>query len=197
MVRLRAVHRLWVLTVLLFACSYNAQGQHQKDAAANPVPVTKLEAFLAKTGSVTIRGSSEIGSVGGDVLVDAVEFRDAANSRLRVTGLSIDVKESGRLERDSTSFVDYDEIDSLLQGIDYISRVDASVTLMKNFDATYTTKGDFSVTASSENHGGAFVSSGTIGRVVAVLKLSDLPRLSSLIQNGKDIIDSATKNAKP
>jgi hypothetical protein len=133
----------------------------------------------------------------GSVSIDAREFRDAGNPKLKVTGLSIEVKESGRLERESISFVDYDEIDSLLQGIDYISKIDQNITPMKNFEAEYKTKGDFSVTTFSSSRGiGVAVSSGKFGKVSAYLKISDLSQLRTHIQNGKTAIDSAMQNAK-
>jgi hypothetical protein len=184
---------------LLFVSFCNAQGQQQKESPAAP-PATKLEAFSAKTGVVLIRGYSPIASINGlgSVSIDAREFRDAGNPKLRVTGLSIEVKESGRLERESTSFVDYDEIDSLLQGIEYISKIDRNITPMKSFEAEYKTKGDFSITTFSEHNGdiGVAVSSGRFGKVSAYLKLSDLAKLGTLIQAGKTVIDSAMQSAK-
>jgi len=197
--RFRAVHSISLFGALLFASSCHAQGQQSKDAPA-AAPATKLEAFSAKTGAVIIRGFTTVGAVNGmgSVSIDAREFRDAGNPKLKVTGLSIEVKESGRLERESISFVDYDEIDSLLQGIDYISKIDQNITPMKNFEAEYKTKGDFSVTTFSSSRGGisVAVSSGKFGKVSAYLKISDLSQLRTHIQNGKTAIDSAMQNAK-
>jgi len=84
----------------------------------------------------------------GSVTVTAREFRDASNPKLRQTGLTVEVKESGRVERESVSFVDYDEIDSLLRGIDYISKIERNVTSLKDFEAEYRTKVDFGITTS-------------------------------------------------
>jgi hypothetical protein len=141
-----------------------------------------------------IRGFSTIGEVRGmgSVTVTAREFRDASNPKLRQSGLSVEVKESGRLERESTSFVDYDEIESLLHGIDYISKIERNVTSLKNFEAEYRTKGDFGITTFSEHNGsiGVAVSSGRFGKVSAFLKLSDLPQLRAYVLNAKTIIDS-------
>jgi len=195
--RCQAVHRVCLSGALLCASACSAQGPQQKDSQAAP-PATKLEAFSAKTGTVIVRGYTTVGVVNGmgTVTIDAREFRDAG-TKLRVTGLSIEVKESGRLERESTSFVDYDEIDSLLQGIDYISKIDQNVTPMKSFEAEYKTKGDFSVTTFSSRGGiSVAVSSGRFGKVSAYLKISDLSQLRTLLQNGKAAIDSATQSAK-
>ncbi len=76
----------------------------------------------------------------------------------------------GNYEKDHTSFIDYDEIDSLIQGIDYISNVKPDVTEFENFQADYSTKGDLEIsTFSSNDKLMAAVSSGNIGRVTAYL----------------------------
>ncbi len=184
--------RMLVIGALLFAFVSEAPGQQTKEPLP---PATKLEEFSAKTGIVVIRGFSTIGEVRGmgSVTVTAREFRDASNPKLRQTGLTVEVKESGRLERESISFVDYDEIDSLLRGIDYISKIERNVTSLKDFEAEYRTKGDFGITTFNERGGsiGVAVSSGRFGKVSAYLKLSDLPQLRTNIVNAKAVIDSA------
>src|SRR5229473_4307162 len=184
--------RMLVIGALLFAFVSEAPGQQTKEPLP---PATKLEEFSAKTGIVVIRGFSTIGEVRGmgSVTVTAREFRDASNPKLRQTGLTVEVKESGRLERESISFVDYDEIDSLLRGIDYISKIERNVTSLKDFEAEYKTKGDFGITTFNEHNGsiGVAVSSGRFGKASAYLKLSDLPQLRTYIVNAKTIIDSA------
>ncbi len=184
--------RMLTIGALLFASVGLAHAQQTKDA---PPPATKLEEFSAKTGIVVIRGFETIGEVRGmgSVTVTAREFRDASNPKLRQTGLTLEVKESGRLEREGISFVDYDEIDSLLRGIDYISKIERNVTSLKNFEAEYRTKGDFGITTFNERGGsiGVAVSSGRFGKVSAYLKLSDLPQLRTYIVNAKALIDSA------
>src|SRR5258708_39643264 len=132
--------RMLVIGTLLFAFVSEAPGQQTKEA---PAPATKLEEFSAKTGIVVIRGFSTIGEVRGmgSVTVTAREFRDASNPKLRQTGLTVEIKEACRLERESISFVDYDEIDSLLRGIDYISKIERNGTSLKDLEAEYTTTG--------------------------------------------------------
>jgi hypothetical protein len=197
--RYPAAYGVCLFAVAVLAPVNFAQGQQQKESTPAP-PATKLEAFSAKTGVVLIRGYSTVGVVSGlgSVTIDAREFRDASNPKIRVTGLSIEVKESGSLQRENTSFVDYDEIDSLLQGIAYISKIDPSITPMQQFEAEFKTKGDFSVTTFNSSKGGisVSVSSGRFGKVNAFLKVADLEKLRTVIQAGKNAIDSATQNAK-
>src|ERR1035437_7393021 len=108
------------LTALFWIGSAVAQDQAEQKTP----PATKLEAFQSRTGVGLIRGYSTVGTlraVGSEVSVDAREFRDGSNPNSpRAIGVAITVKETGRLERENTSYVDLDEIDSLLKGIEYI-----------------------------------------------------------------------------
>lgn len=164
------------------AASAQDQAAQLPDSSKSSTP-TKLESFSAKTGIVVIKGYSNIATVAGlgQVLIDAREFRDASNPKVGQYGVAITVKEAGRLERESISFIDEDEIDSLIRGLDYISKMDRGVTTLGNFEAQYRTKGDFSVTVFSERTGtiSLAVSSGRIGKASAYLKLAD----AALIKN--------------
>lgn len=90
--------RAWIaFTAAFLLCAPFAYGQEQQ-----PKPATKIEAFQAKIGVVLVRGFTEVGTIhglGGDVTVDSREFRDAAIPASRITGVSIDIKETSRLER--------------------------------------------------------------------------------------------------
>lgn len=172
-----------------------AQSQTTDPSAEQRAPTTKIEAFSAKTGVVIIKGFSTVGRISGQggVSVEAREFRDASSPSTGVYGIAIEVKESSRLERESRSFVDQDEIDSLVSGIDYISKISKSITIMKDFEAEYRTRGHFSITVFSDSRGGLSlaVASGRIGRTSAYLKLSDLDQLKALILEAKKAIEGA------
>lgn len=135
----------------------------------------------------------------GKVTVDAREFRDASNPKIQERGVAIEVKESSRLERENTSFIDYDEIESLIKGMDYIVKIDKTVTPMNNFEATYKTKGDFSITTFNNARSGEVsvaVSSGRIGKTTAFLSLEDLGKLKSLIVEAKQNLDTLKQTVK-
>jgi hypothetical protein len=155
-----------------------------------PNPATKLEAFQANTGIVVVRGYTTVGTLrglGGNITVDAREFRDAANPSKRVSGISISVKETTRLERENISFIDVDEIDSLIQGLEYIGKASKDITKFENFEAEYRTKGDFRVTVFNDSSGqlSLAVSSGRIGKTSAYLKMAQLPELKQLVATAK------------
>jgi hypothetical protein len=150
-------------------------------------PATKIEAFQTRTGIVLIRGYTTVGTISGRlgarITVDAREFRDARNPQATQTGISIGVKESGRLERENTSYVDADEVDSLVAGIDYVSKATKDITKHQNFEVDYRTKGDFRIVVFNDLRGGisASVDSGRIGRTSAHIDLDDLQKLKELI----------------
>jgi hypothetical protein len=111
-----------------------------------------------------------------------------------VYGVAFNVKESGRLERENTSFIDEDEIDSLLKGLDYIQKINRSVTTFGNFEAESRTKGDFEIAvfSSSGDQGiGLAVSSGRIGKTTTYLKVSDIERIRTLLDGAKKSIATA------
>ena len=161
---------------------------------------TKLEAFQAKTGTVIIRGFSTIGTLrspyNGTVTVESKEFTDAISGR-KEYGITIEVKEAGRIERENTSYIDYDEIDSLVKGIDYIGKIDNTSTKMKEFQADYRTKGDLMISTFSLNKEVMIaISSGTIGKASTYFKLSSLAEIRDLIINAKAQIDSIKQSSK-
>ncbi len=172
---------------------------HAQDRVQAPAPKTRIEAFDAQAGTVVIRGFSKVGELkgvyGGVLTVQSMEFTDATTGK-KEYGISIDVKETDRLERSNRSFIDYDEIPSFLKGIDYISKVDSSVTKLDSFQADFRTKGDFRVsTFSSQKETMASMSSGSIGQTAMFLRITDVARFRELVASAKSTLDSlrATK----
>jgi len=165
----------------------------QQLAQSESSPKTKIEAFQVQTGTVVIKGYSEIGRVSamGSVEVSAMEFTDASTNK-KQTGVLIEIKESGRLENKDRSFIDYDEVDALLKGLDYISKATADVTKLGQFEATYKTKGNFSATTYNNSSGkiAAAVKSGYIRPATAFLSLEQLNNLRDLIVQAKQKLDS-------
>lgn len=178
--------------LLSLSILYAVQAGAQQSATAEREPKTKLEAFQAQTGAVVIKGYSNIGKIFalGSVEVTATEFTDAATGK-KQTGVAIEIKESGRLENTDRSFIDYDEVDSLIKGIDYISKATSDITKLGQFEATYQTKGYFRVTTfSSSGKIDAAVSSGYIRPATAFLSLQQLAELRAIIAQAKQKLDS-------
>jgi hypothetical protein len=173
-----------------------ANAENLKDTSA-PAK-TKLEQFSAKTGVVIIRGFQKIGSIQGlyntSVNIESKEFTNVTDSTKQY-GITIETfEEDGRYDKKHTSYIDFDEIDSLTQGIDYIFKVKPNVTEFENFQADYKTKANLEIsTYSTENKVMAAITSGTIGGVAAFFNIEDLPKIKNLLLEAKKKIESIKK----
>ena len=169
-----------------------ASAENLKDDV--PQAKTKLEQFSAKTGVVLVRGFQKIGSAQGlyntSVNIESKEFTNVSDGTKQY-GITIEVfKEDGRYDKKHTSYIDFDEIDSLVKGIEYISKIKPDVTKLENFQADYTTKGDLKIsTFSSEGKILAAVTSGNIGGVGSYFNIEDLAVVKNLLIKAKQKIE--------
>jgi len=169
-----------------------AYAQKLKDTI--PQVKTKLEQFSVRTGVVLIRGFQKIGTIQGlynsSVNIESKEFTNVS-SGTKQYGITIEAVIKDRYEKKHTSFIDYDEIDSLIKGIEYISKANSSVTKFENFQADYKTKGYFEVSTFSSSNGTikVAVSSGNIGAVAAYFNIDDLAKIKDLLLKAKVKID--------
>jgi len=83
------------------------------------------------------------------------------------------------------AFVDYDEIDGLMSGIDYISAIDGT-TRLKSYEAVYSTRGQLEISVHSNSSGGRKVAIeiGSSGTTKTTLTLDQLAKVKTLIVNG-------------
>jgi len=168
----------------------------QETNAYLPFPATKLEAFETNVDTVIIRGSAPIGTVsahGGSVAVRCREITDAGTGR-RETGIVIDLALDAQLE--ATALVDYDELDSLLDGLEYLGKLDWSVTSLSDFSAVYTTKGGLRAEARGSRRTGSIefaVRSMRVNAPRLPLSRDQLGQLRSLIEQAKTKLDSLRK----
>ena len=194
-----SVVRLTVLVLLLvvFCGPTFAQRpgpQFRRPLACEPVePRTKLEAIEWQYERVLLKGFSQIATFMArdvEVRVDAVELKDTATAT-RAIGLVIALRETGENPRENRSFIDYDEIDRLLQGLTAIGRVNESVTKLAGFEARYRTLGDLEIIVFRQSRSGiaASLTSGICDRVIAPLTLDELDRLKAHIVEAKTRLD--------
>ena len=188
--------KLLLLSPLLGAFGAIAQQPADQVQAAAQLqkPKTQLEQFQAKTGSALVKGYKTIGSLpgkfGSSITVTAMEFTDAA-SGAKQFGITIEVKETSRYERKNTSYVDLDEIDSLLSGMDYISRVTKSSTKLVDFEAIYRTKGDLSIDRFTRGDSTMVaVQSGTYGGANAFFDSKELPNIRALLDKAQTSLEA-------
>jgi hypothetical protein len=178
---------------IIFLADERAIAQAIKDQVpVQQAPKTKLEAFTGEIGAVIIKGYTEVGTVRslGSISVSAMTFRNAKLGQEN-KGLSISVTELGTYARESHAFIDYDEINELVSGIDYISKADTTLTRLANYEATYGTKGGFKITVFNNATGlnQVNINTGSLGNGI-FLKMPDLARLRENIQAAKNILDN-------
>jgi hypothetical protein len=160
------------------------------------VPATRLEAFETNTDTVIIKATAPIGTVsahGGEVSVRCREITDAGTGR-RESGIVVDIRLDGPGE--AGLLIDYDELDSLLDGMEYLGKVDWSVTSLPDFQAVYTTKGGFRVDAHGSRRTGNIEFDVRNLRVYAPrlpLSRDQLGQLRSLVEQAKAKLDALRK----
>ena len=168
----------------------------QETNACLPLPATKLEAFETNTDTVIIKATAPIGTVaahGGAVAIRCREITDAGTGR-RESGIITDIAYGAQME--VTALIDYDELDSLLDGLDYLGKLDWNVTSLPDFSATYTTKGGFRADARGSRRTGNIefaVRSIRVGAPRLALSRDQLGQLRSLIEQAKAKLDSLRK----
>ncbi len=125
-----------------------------------------------------------------DVRVDALEIRDFGNAS-RSTGIVVALRESGERPREERAFVDYEEIDSLISGIDALAHANETMTKLAGFEARYRTLGDLEIGVFRQTRSGAAVtlSAGICDELTLSLTLDDLAKLRAMILEAKARLD--------
>jgi hypothetical protein len=183
---------LFVIVAPFLASLSNAQDA-KPDATE---PKTKIGAFESRTGSVLIKGFSDVGAVTGSgrVAIELREFTDAASGR-KEYGVVIEVKGSDRLDRETRALIDYDELDGLLKGIDYVRKIDRTVTKLTDFEAIYRTRDGVKITVFNSSSGKieSAVETGHYAGSSAFLSIQKLDELRALLATAKTKIEALKK----
>ena len=183
--------------VLMFCASGTAQPrgpEFRRPLACVPLePRTKLESFDARYGTVLFKGFTRVATVDvrdGEVRVDAIELRDFGNSA-HTMGVAVVLRENGERPTESRAFVDYEEIDLLLKGLDSVARVNETMTKLTGFEARYRTNGDLEINVFRQTRTGtaATLSSGICDKVTVSLTLDELSKLRGIISEAKGRLD--------
>ena len=196
--------RVVLLSTLVLFCFLPALAQRPgpefwRKVGCEPLePRTKLEALEDRHSTVIIRGFTRIMTVVvPGVRVDAVEMRELGNVS-RAKGIVVQLREPGERSgegrerpNENRAFIDYEEIDSLLNAIDVISRVDETATKLVGFEARYRTLGDLEVAVFRQTRSGnaVIISTGICDRATQTLSLDDLAKVKAMIQEAKSRLD--------
>ena len=182
-----------LLSVILLSCASSVAQQpgpqFWRKVGCEPFePRTKLERLDEWYNTVTIKGFTRITTVEvRGVRIDAVEMR-ALGSRDRAKGIVVSLREGGEQRpNENRAFVDYEELDALLNAIDAVSRVDESATRLASFEAKYKTLGDLEVGVFRQTQRGTAVSltTGICDRATQTMTLDDLGKVKAMIQEAK------------
>ncbi|MGA2029328.1 MAG: hypothetical protein ABSG87_04560 [Verrucomicrobiota bacterium] len=134
---------------------------------ATNAPKTEIESFELQTGTVIVKGLGEIGSVTTSTSVVSVRCKESIdeNSGIKEYGIGVALT-SNQLH--GFLVVDYDELDSLIRGLDFLGKITYDATALPSFDATFTTKSGLLIAAHSEQRQGA---------IQTFLQFADTPRI--------------------
>jgi len=157
-------------------------------AQVTNMPPTELEMFEARIGTVIIKGSDQIGSLAiGDLnlVVTAREFTDVSTGR-KEYGLAVEMTEN----RQGTvkMVVDYDELASLLNSLNYLARIDYNVTTLPTFVASYTTRSGLRIGAfTSQRHGTIqfFLQDRNVNSARILITSAQLAQFQTLIEQAR------------
>ena len=189
--------RMILFSTLVLLCAGTALAQRPgpefwRKVGCEPLePRTKLEAIEDRHSTVVIKGFTRITTVDvRGVRIDAIEMRELGNVA-RAKGLVVVLREGGERPDDNRAFVDYEEIEPLLNAIDAISLVDETATKLAGFEARYKTQGDLEIGVFRQTTRGTAVvlTTGICDRATATLSLDDLAKIRAMIQEAKSRLD--------
>ena len=186
-----------LLSTLVLICASTALAQRPgpefwRKVGCEPLePRTKLEALEDRHSTLILKGYTRINTVDvRGVRLDAVEMREMGNVA-RAKGLVVVLRETGERPDDNRAFIDYEEIDSLLNAIDVVSRVDETATKLVGFEARYKTLGDLEISVFRQTRSGTavIISTGICDRATQTLSLDDLAKFKAMVQEAKARLD--------
>jgi hypothetical protein len=161
-------------------------------ALAYSLPVFP-QAQETNVSTVIIKATTEIGSLTvetGVVTVKCREMTDATSGRVE-RGIAMEITQKG--EPKDRLLIDYDEIPGLLNAIDYLNKVNFSVTRLNIFDATFTTRGGVRIAAQARQRTGAIqfaIMDIRTNLPPVTLSRDEMSRFGGLVDEAKRKLDS-------
>ncbi|HEV2763104.1 MAG TPA: hypothetical protein VGV38_08925 [Pyrinomonadaceae bacterium] len=195
---MRLTRMLLTAACLLLTCGVAAAQEQPPFLSPTPLEYpTRIEALLAETGTVIVRGHTRVGSMQGsrgNAYFTAWEVFDARSGR-REQGISVEIGDAERDDYDERVYIDYDEIAPLLKGIEYLSKLGPQVTKLTRFEAQYQTRGGLRLIAfNTSNNFITAITTGEFGRCSRqrfILRPTGLAEFRTLIENARDLLDAA------
>lgn len=147
---------------------------------------TQIGVFESRTGSVIIKGFGPVGSViaGSDEVSVRIKETTDVSIGQKAYGLAIEI-EGNPFPRDRI-YIDEDEVDPLLNALNYLLKIKYDVTSLPSFEASFTTKAGLRVMANSIRREGAIQPSLQYGERPRILLTSiQMTQLYGLIDQAR------------
>jgi hypothetical protein len=162
-------------------------------AQVTNVTFTELETFEAQTGKVIVKGAGQIGSMTIDSINLTVICKESTDVSTGLKKYGVAVEISANNQRGVKMLVDYDEMDSLLNGINYLAQIDSNVTTLPTFVASYVTKSGLRVGAYTSQRRGAiqfFLQDRSFDSPRILMTSAQLAEFQNLMEQAKKNLDS-------
>jgi hypothetical protein len=187
---LRARKNLIWTSVLWLATSVSSAFAQDTNAYA---PTTRLESFATNTGTVVIRGSADVGVVLADTGTISLKCREAseAGTGRKEVGVSVDLNHSQQSKE--TRYIDYDELEPLINALAYFNKVDWSITSLSSFDASMTTRSGFRASVFSSKRSSAIefaVRTAGTGNPAILLSRDQLAEFRGLLEQARTKLEA-------
>jgi hypothetical protein len=191
------------LVLLAFTCLTSGQTKTRVGQRSGPEfwsrvgcePVearTKLEALEDRYATSLIKAFTQITTVDiRGVRLDAIDLKDT-NSNDRARGIAVVLREGEDVRTtDARAFVDYEEIEKLLNGIETVSVINELSSKFPGFEGRYRTFGDLEISVFRQTPRGTAVriSTGVCEQVTQSMSLDDLAKFKALIIEAKARLD--------
>ena len=188
---------LMITSFALLGCLLFAQSGHTQ--ATNPcpaAPATLLESFETNIAVVVLKAGSEVGTVSartGAIAVKCRQMTDLSTGN-KAQGIAVEITDHSQAK--DSMLIDYDEMVPLQNALDYLSKLEVSVTPLTIFDATYTTKGGLRLAAIGTRRTGVIqftIRDARTGLPPLVLSRQELAQFSTLLDQAKATLDGLRK----
>jgi hypothetical protein len=114
---------------------------------------TEIGLFESQTGVVIVKGFGQVGSISTGAATISVRAKQSMSAANGYKDFGIAVVIEGNNWR-QIALVDYDELDALLNGMDYLGKITYNVTPLPGFEATFTTKSGLQLIAHGDKQQG-------------------------------------------
>jgi hypothetical protein len=157
------------------------------------LPPTEMETFEDQTGTVMVKGTGQIGSLTVDAMTVNVISKESLNVSTghRQYGMAVEVVANN--QRAWKKVVDYDEMDSLLNGVNYLAKIDSKVTELPSFVAGYVTRSGLRVGAFTSQRRGAiqyFLEDYSTNSPRLLITSAQLAQFQDLVEQTRKNLDS-------